>query len=202
MSNIPKLSFPEKAQVSSVLDFIRAHGSIEKVIGAETRSKPKLPREDYLKQVNLTRSVFQTLPTVPEDAMLWFRDVDGEKRTSMNRQSDVLFVMGKYGLSREVEWDTDDALKGGYFDDDPSTTIEGNTNINYFPALASGLQNLKLLSLDESAFKGFPTNFMSSSNGAISSPYPLDSQQTASNGMHKKYCVHVKSGVDLLTPLL
>lgn len=113
---------------SRALDFIRAHGSIEKVIEAETKFKPKLPREDYLKQVNLARSVFQTLPPVPEDVALWFRDVDGEKRTSASRQSDVLFVMGKYGLSREVEWDTDDALKGGYFDDDPGI-IERSTGL-------------------------------------------------------------------------
>ncbi|KAJ3868901.1 PIN domain-like protein [Lentinula novae-zelandiae] len=93
------------------LDFIRAHGSIEKVIEAETRFKPKVSREDYLKQVNIARKVFQTLPPIPEDAVVKSRDGDAGQ---------VLFVMGKYGLSREIDCDSEDALRGNYFDDNPS----------------------------------------------------------------------------------
>lgn len=96
---------------SRALDFIRAHGSIEKVIEAETKYKPKIPREDYLKQINLGRSVFETLPPIPEDTMFQF----GSKIDP----AQVSFVMGKYGLSREVEWDSEDALSGNFFDDDP-----------------------------------------------------------------------------------
>ena len=98
---------------SRALDFIRAHGSIEKVIEVETKFKPKVSREDYLKQINMGRNVFQTLPPVPEDAMLQFGN--GNKVDT----SQVLFVMGKYGLSREVDWDSEDALSGNYFDDNP-----------------------------------------------------------------------------------
>ncbi|KAJ3918957.1 PIN domain-like protein [Lentinula edodes] len=93
------------------LDFIRAHGSIEKVIEAETRFKPKVSREDYLKQVNMARKVFQTLPPIPEDAVVKSRDGDAGQ---------VLFIMGKYGLSREIDCDSEDALRGNYFDDNPS----------------------------------------------------------------------------------
>ncbi|KAJ3853655.1 PIN domain-like protein [Lentinula lateritia] len=95
------------------LDFIRAHGSIEKVIEAETRFKPKVSREDYLKQVNMARKVFQTLPPIPEDAVVKSRDGD---------TGQVLFVMGKYGLSREVDCDSEDAFGGNHFDDNPSQT--------------------------------------------------------------------------------
>ncbi|KAJ4490164.1 PIN domain-like protein [Lentinula aciculospora] len=99
------------------LDFIRAHGSIEKVIEVETRYKPKMSTQDYLRQVDMARKVFETLPPVPEDAVMRFRDGFWEGNVSDAGQ--VLFVMGKYGLSREVDWDSEDALKGNYFDDDP-----------------------------------------------------------------------------------
>lgn len=102
------------------LDFIRAHGSIEKVIEAETRFKPKVSREDYLKQVNIARKVFQTLPPIPEDAVVKSRDGFGEGITSRSDAGQVLFVMGKYGLSREIDCDSEDALRGNYFDDNPS----------------------------------------------------------------------------------
>ncbi|KAF9067308.1 hypothetical protein BDP27DRAFT_1423011 [Rhodocollybia butyracea] len=46
---------------SDALGFIRAH-SIEKFIEAETKFKPKLPREGK-----------ETLPLVPEDPTMWFR---------------------------------------------------------------------------------------------------------------------------------
>ncbi|KAJ3901885.1 PIN domain-like protein [Lentinula edodes] len=102
------------------LDFIRAHGSIEKVIEAETRFKPKVSREDYLKQVNMARKVFQTLPPIPEDAVVKSRDGFGEGIASRSDAGQVLFVMGKYGLSREIDCDSEDALRGNYFDDNPS----------------------------------------------------------------------------------
>ncbi|GAV99502.1 PIN domain-like protein [Lentinula edodes] len=94
------------------LDFIRAHGSIEKVIEAETRFKPKVSREDYLKQVNMARKVFQTLPPIPEDAVVKSRDGFGEGISSRSDAGQVLFIMGKYGLSREIDCDSEDALRG------------------------------------------------------------------------------------------
>ncbi|KIK68509.1 hypothetical protein GYMLUDRAFT_35943 [Collybiopsis luxurians FD-317 M1] len=97
------------------LDFIRAHGSIEKFIDAETKFKPKVPREEYLRQVNLGRNVFQTLPPVPEDAI----QLRSSSKGDLGR---VDFVMGKYGLSQEVdpaaEWDSEEALEGNYLDED------------------------------------------------------------------------------------
>ncbi|KAJ3736655.1 PIN domain-like protein [Lentinula guzmanii] len=99
------------------LEFIRAHESIENVINAETRYQPRGSREDYLKQVNMARKVFQTLPPVPEDAVVRLRN--RERNAGRYDAEQVLLIMGKYGLSREVVWDSEDALKGNYFDDDP-----------------------------------------------------------------------------------
>ncbi|KAJ3826506.1 PIN domain-like protein [Lentinula raphanica] len=100
------------------LDFIRAHESIENVIEAETRFQPRGTKEEYLRQVNMARKVFQTLPPVPEDALESLRNEEGH--SSKYDLSRVLFIMGKYGLSREVDWDSEDALKGNFFDDNPS----------------------------------------------------------------------------------
>ncbi|KAJ3755161.1 PIN domain-like protein [Lentinula raphanica] len=100
------------------LDFIRAHESIENVIEAETRFQPRGTKEEYLRQVNMARKVFQTLPPVPEDALESLRNEEGH--SSKYNLSRVLFIMGKYGLSREVDWDSEDALKGNFFDDNPS----------------------------------------------------------------------------------
>ncbi|KAF5389661.1 hypothetical protein D9757_004098 [Collybiopsis confluens] len=103
------------------LGFIRTHGSIEKFIDTETKFKLKVSREEYMRQVNSGRNVFQTLPPVPKDIIRLIENTGGER--SMGDMDQVAFVMGKYGLSREIEpsadWDSEEgALEGNYFDDD------------------------------------------------------------------------------------
>ncbi|KAG6860296.1 hypothetical protein C0995_013032 [Termitomyces sp. Mi166 len=97
------------------LKLIREHGSIERVIELETKYTLPLAPQAYLDQVQVARVVFRTLPPVPEPEMLDQRESDEAK---------VVEVLQRYGLGKEVmgmeEWDYQAALKGNYFEDNPS----------------------------------------------------------------------------------
>ncbi|KAG6830283.1 hypothetical protein H0H87_008581 [Tephrocybe sp. NHM501043] len=98
------------------LKFIREHKTIERVIEFETKKFPlPLNLEAYLDQVEVARLVFCTLPPVPDESMLEQEDPD---------EKAVLELLQKYDLGREVmgmpDWDHEAALKGNYFQDNPS----------------------------------------------------------------------------------
>ncbi|KAG6848375.1 hypothetical protein H0H93_000757 [Arthromyces matolae] len=97
------------------LKFIREHGSIERVVELETKYVPPLAPQAYLAQVELARSVFRTLPPVPDAELLKQGDID---------ETTLVAVLQKYGLGKEVvdvvDWDYGAALRGNYFQDNPS----------------------------------------------------------------------------------
>ncbi|KAG6868149.1 hypothetical protein C0993_007093 [Termitomyces sp. T159_Od127] len=97
------------------LKFIREHGSIERVIELETKYAPPLTPQEYLDQVGVARVVFTTLPPVPDPELLEQGEPDEAK---------VAELLQKYGLGKEVMgmdgWDCRAALRGNYFEDNPS----------------------------------------------------------------------------------
>ena len=95
------------------LKFIREHGSIERVVEQESKYPPRLPIADYLAQVGLARLVFQDLPPLPDIRLLHQTDYDP------NALSEII---QRYKLHRMLPgaWDTQSALAGNYFGDDPS----------------------------------------------------------------------------------
>ena len=58
------------------LKFIREHGSIERVIERERKYSPRISEKSYLKQVEIARLVFQTLPPVPDTHLLQAKESD------------------------------------------------------------------------------------------------------------------------------
>jgi flap endonuclease-1 len=96
------------------LKFIKEHGSIERIIEAETKYPLQIPLETYMAQVEIARMVFETLPPVPE------KDVLEGRSTSVASATDVL---QRHGLGKEVmasgDWDYSAALNGNYFEDNP-----------------------------------------------------------------------------------
>ncbi|KAJ7158386.1 PIN domain-like protein [Mycena crocata] len=96
------------------LKFIRQHKSIERVIEAETKYTPRVPAPAYLAEVELARMVFQNLPPLPEAESLQ-QDKDDEGLPVVLQR----FGLGKLLMS-EDGWDSEEALQGNYFSDDPS----------------------------------------------------------------------------------
>ncbi|KAH9922525.1 PIN domain-like protein [Fomitopsis serialis] len=94
------------------LRFIRAHGSIERMLECEPRYTPRVDPTTYLAQVSLARTVFQTLPPTPDAELLQPKEYDEEE---------VMRVLGNYGLHREAmqEFDHTSALSGNFFSDNP-----------------------------------------------------------------------------------
>ncbi|OCH86804.1 PIN domain-like protein [Obba rivulosa] len=100
------------------LRFIRAHGTIERVLEAEPRFPPRLPAPEYLEQVELARGVFATLPPIPERAAL---------QRGACKEEAVARILKKYHLQRlaaaaEEDLDYSDTLSGNYFNDDPAAS--------------------------------------------------------------------------------
>ena len=97
------------------LKFIREHGSIERVIASETKYPPRLPAEAYLAQVELARTIFRTLPPIPDEDRLIPKGRD---------EDEVIQLLQRFSLGREIlqreEWDYEAALAGNYFADDPT----------------------------------------------------------------------------------
>ena len=102
-----------KVGPARALKFIKAHGSIERVVELETKYAPQIPQNDYLAQVEVARMVYQTLPPVPEKDRLQQGTVD---------ESAVVKLLEQYKLGRALmssDWDYGAALEGNYFQDDP-----------------------------------------------------------------------------------
>ncbi|KAF8137512.1 hypothetical protein EV363DRAFT_1318173 [Boletus edulis] len=95
------------------LKFIRQHGSIERVVQLESRYPPRMPVADYLAQVGVARFVFQNLPPLPDVGLL--HQAEGDSNA-------VSEIIQRYRLHRMLPdaWDTQSALAGNYFGDDPS----------------------------------------------------------------------------------
>lgn len=96
------------------LKFIKDHGSIERIVELETKYEPKLPREDYLAQVETARLVFKNLPAVPSLKAL---------KSAPKDDSEVARVLQRYKLSyvlREEQGGFQTLLDGNYFGDNPS----------------------------------------------------------------------------------
>ncbi|TFK49060.1 PIN domain-like protein [Heliocybe sulcata] len=98
------------------LQFIRAHGSIERLIEQETRYPLSMEPEVYLEQVQVARMAYATMPPLPEEEELKQGKWDEEK---------VRKVLGKFKLLREAgssldgREDHQEALAGNYFGDSP-----------------------------------------------------------------------------------
>lgn len=97
------------------LKFIKEYGSIERVIEFETKYLPRIPPNTYLAQVEIARTVFGTLPPVPEKRLL-------QQRTA--NEEEVTGILERYGLGKAAlnpnTWDYGSALDGNFFQDDPS----------------------------------------------------------------------------------
>ncbi|KAH9939537.1 PIN domain-like protein [Amylocystis lapponica] len=98
------------------LRFIRAHGSIERVLECEPKYPPRVPQHKYLALVGSARMVFDTLPPIPEVEQLRPRESDEEE---------VVRVLQHYGFP-DIVHDRDEdhsrALSGGYYQDDPAAS--------------------------------------------------------------------------------
>ncbi|KAF8345313.1 PIN domain-like protein [Amanita rubescens] len=96
------------------LKFIREYGTIERVIASETKYTPRLPADAYLAEVELARTIFRTLPPVPDEDQLIPKKRDDDE---------VVQLLQRFSLGREVllreEWNYEAALAGNYFADDP-----------------------------------------------------------------------------------
>ncbi|KAK0203581.1 PIN domain-like protein [Desarmillaria ectypa] len=92
--------------------FIKEHGTIEGVVTNETKYRHRLEPDAYLEQVRVARGIFETLPPIPEKALLKGKRDDNK---TMN-------ILQKYKLSREIDpnWDYSTALAGNFFQDNPS----------------------------------------------------------------------------------
>lgn len=95
------------------LKFIREHGSIERVLEHEPQYPPRMPPAEYLEQVELARSVFQTLPPIPDPSLLQQGEVD---------EAAVWALVDKYNLHRYIaeDWDYSQSLSGNFFADNPN----------------------------------------------------------------------------------
>jgi flap endonuclease-1 len=98
------------------LKFIRQHKSIERVIEMEKKYTPRIPAPAYLAEVEVARLVFQTLPPVPDIRLLEQPPDDDGLAVILQR-----FGLGKLLMSGE-DWDSQEALEGNYFSDNPSAT--------------------------------------------------------------------------------
>lgn len=96
------------------LKFIKEHHTIERIIELETKYPPRIPVDAYLEQVELARSVFKTLPPVPEDHTLL--------ETKESDEDVVLSILHRHRLHKliDYDWDPSIALDGNYFEDNPA----------------------------------------------------------------------------------
>ncbi|KAH7922770.1 PIN domain-like protein [Leucogyrophana mollusca] len=95
------------------LKFIREHGSIERMIEQEGKYPPRVPVPTYLKQVEIARLVFQTLPPVPPAELI---------QPTEGNPAQVSEIIQRLRLHRNLvnDWDYHSALDGNYFADNPS----------------------------------------------------------------------------------
>ena len=97
------------------LKFIREYGSIEEILQREPQYPPREALALYLQQVEVARTVFHTLPPVPDASALQNQEPD---------DTAVQEILHKYGLWKELshgyDWSYPQALSGNYFDDNPA----------------------------------------------------------------------------------
>lgn len=93
--------------------FIKNHGSIERIIELETKYEPKVPREDYLAEVEIGRLIFKTLPAVPLSELKPAPKKDDKKVNKLLQQHGLLRELGDAGDFRTL-------LDGNYFRDSPT----------------------------------------------------------------------------------
>ncbi|CDO70482.1 hypothetical protein BN946_scf184569.g25 [Trametes cinnabarina] len=95
------------------LKFIREHGSIERVLEHERQYPPRIPIDEYLEQIALARSVFNTLPPIPHSSLL---------QQGIPDEQAVWAILDRFGLRRYLadDWDYTRTLSGNYFADNPS----------------------------------------------------------------------------------
>lgn len=97
------------------LKFIREYGSIEEILQREPQYPPREALALYLQQVEVARTVFHTLPPVPDTSTLQNQEPD---------DTAVQEILHRYGLwtelSHDYDWSYANALSGNYFDDNPA----------------------------------------------------------------------------------
>ncbi|KAI0250662.1 PIN domain-like protein [Lactifluus subvellereus] len=97
------------------LQYIRKHGTIERVLEAERQYAPRVPRQAYLQAVRDARDVFGKLPPVPAPQAL---------EATEYREGEVATILGSHRLQRYLEPDALlGALEGNYFNDNPAATF-------------------------------------------------------------------------------
>ena len=96
------------------LKFIRDYGSIEHILENESQYPPRIPIPSYLEQISLARSVFETLPPIPDTSRLVQGEYDEDKVSNILRQYDLHWAATE-------DWDYTNALAGNYFSDDPTS---------------------------------------------------------------------------------
>ncbi|KXN90295.1 Flap endonuclease 1 [Leucoagaricus sp. SymC.cos] len=103
--------------------FIKEYGTIENVIGSQSKFQPKTSRTDYLAQVNSARAVFNSLPPLPDRLAVSMLSTEfGVVDTAK-----VNVIMERCGLGKALMldacWDYEAALEGNYFDDNPAQIL-------------------------------------------------------------------------------
>ncbi|KIY62912.1 PIN domain-like protein [Cylindrobasidium torrendii FP15055 ss-10] len=95
------------------LKFIREYGTIENIIAAQPKYPPRIAVDDYLEEVKVARSVFATLPPVP----------DAAKNVQVHGDEEqVMKLLADFDLERMIgfDWDASGALDGNFFGDNPT----------------------------------------------------------------------------------
>jgi len=100
--------------------FIQTYGTIERIIDGQSKYQPT-SRTDYLAQVDAARAVFSTLVPVPD--RLAVSMMPNEFEFGVVDQARINVIMERCGLGKELMmgayWESEAALAGNYFDDDP-----------------------------------------------------------------------------------
>ncbi|KAL9710344.1 hypothetical protein Ac2012v2_006643 [Leucoagaricus gongylophorus] len=100
--------------------FIQTYGTIERIIDGQSKYQPT-SRTDYLAQVDAARAVFSTLVPVPD--RLAVSMMPNEFEFGVVDQAKINVIMERCGLGKELMmgayWESEAALAGNYFDDDP-----------------------------------------------------------------------------------
>jgi flap endonuclease-1 len=97
------------------LQYIRKHGTIERILAEEKQYAPRVPLRAYLQAVRDARDVFGRLPPVPAPQALEAREY---------QEGEVATILGVHQLQRFLEPDALlGTLEGNYFNDNPAATI-------------------------------------------------------------------------------
>ncbi|KIY47416.1 PIN domain-like protein [Fistulina hepatica ATCC 64428] len=97
------------------LRFIKKHGSIEAILQEETKYPPRIAIPEYLDQVDTARSVFKSLPSIPDAACLKQGEYNQELVTRILHK----FDLEGHAHPPDAQWDFDSGVGTQYFGDDP-----------------------------------------------------------------------------------